>query len=221
MQDIANNCVMHCVTAGASNIMGAHWMPLWHATHCIFFHLDTLVRAELSSSVLSKQKCHQDNHLVAERGVRKSSYTENGYKRVLLLKRGAESWTTQAPSHNSHGLDSHVTGTTDVQVAFRPGTDSGIGTCLSFGPPPDWTSCQGPAGRGAGREVGSTLACPHHPAGRCPCKGSAQDSVTRWHAAWYEMQPGRQPPGFPSDPQESKGNVQGRGSPGSNSPAST
>lgn len=169
----------------------------------VYFSIWTcLVRAELSSSVLNRQKCRQDNHLAAERGVRKSSYTESGYERVLLLKREAESWTTQAPSHNSRGPNSHVTGLTDVQIAFRPSTDSGIEILLSFGPAPDRTSCQDPSGR-------------------CPCKGSTQDSVAHWHAMWYEMQPVRQPPGFPSDTQESKGNVQGMGSPGSNGPAST
>lgn len=175
----------------------------------VYFSIWTcLVRAELSSSVLNRQKCRQHNHLAAERGVRKSSYTESGYERVLLLKREAESWTTQAPSRNSRGPNSHVTGLIDVQIAFRPSTDSGIGIRLSFGPPPDRTSCQGPEGRGAGKEMDSSLAPLHHPTGRCPCKGSTQDSVAHWHATWYEMQPVRQSPGFPSDPQESKGSVQ-------------
>lgn len=87
-------------------------------------------------------------------GVRENSYTDRGYWRVLLLVGETEPRTIQAPPHSQWGPNSRFTHVSDARVAFRPGTDAGVGTCLSSRTPPDRTGCGGPAGPGPGGPAG-------------------------------------------------------------------
>lgn len=161
IQDIASNCMRHCVTVVASNIMTSHCTHPWRATVYSFLWTCYSEQSGLPQSSMDRNTVKTITLWLRQAfGVRKNSNADSGDWRALLLKgKMSPGWASPTVPLTGTQLPQ---GSAILQGAF----------------------CQG-IGRWA------ALRCPHcldrkRPLCACAWKGVSRRHKAAWGAGWLQ-----------------------------------